>query len=84
LYESIALNEALAKLNATVRARLSKEGLSEANWRAYGVDAVSGKVVIRANGLSVPSIYSGSQRTRAMQIVHEECDRFLLERCGPG
>jgi hypothetical protein len=80
LYESIPEKEALAKLEATIAARLAKEGLGEASYRPYKVEFFAGQWVIRIDLRYGP--YTGAQRNRVLQIIGEEEDRFLFEQRG--
>jgi hypothetical protein len=80
-YRAVDQKEALANLEMNVRQRFEEEGLEEARFQAFGVDAVEGKLVTRTN-LDVPESFTLMQRSRVMEIAGEECSRLIQERYG--
>ncbi len=78
MYEGIPEKEALSKLEATVAARLAKEGLGKASYRPHKVEFWGGKWTIQSDLDYGP----GYQRNRVVQIIGEEEDKFLLEQRG--
>jgi hypothetical protein len=80
-YKGLTEKEALANLTQNVEEQLRREGLEQANFQAFGVDPVGGKVAIRSQ-LDIPETFSLNQREMTMKIVGEECAKFRQQRYG--